>query len=186
MRTQEKNSGKIAWIVNSYPVYLSIAVIWGLAYFGFIPVQVRIIRFDTVISSIVTAAITTIGFFFTIITILITLFDRKVMKFILKHKGNELLTQYFAVPILAGILLIGYSFYLGGTVGIDPVLSRLKFSFLLGIGFIFCTGILRIGAMLLLILGQIAREYESTYIDTESVSEANEDDVFCEPVSDRE
>jgi len=167
------------WLVNLYPVYFGILVAWALSYCNVIPEQLKIERFDTVISSIISVCIMTIGFFFTIITIFITLFERKVMKFLMENKGHELLTQYFLVPILAGGILIFYCFYLGIITGVSSLLSRNSVAILIALGIIFTVGVSRIGTCLLAILRLIANEFRSeASIESDKVTQIKSEDLF--------
>ncbi|TGE31317.1 hypothetical protein [Desulfosporosinus sp. Sb-LF] len=167
------------WLVNLYPVYLGILVAWVLSHFNVIPEQLKIERFDTVISSIISVCIMTIGFFFTIITIFITLFERKVMKFLMEHRGHELLTQYFLVPILAGGILIFYCFYLGIITGASSLLSQNSVAVLIALGLIFTVGVSRIGTCLLVILRLIANEFRSeASIESDKVTRIKPEDLF--------
>jgi uncharacterized membrane protein len=167
-----------SWLLNLYPVYLGIVIVLILSYFKIIPEQLKIERFDTLITSIITVCITSIGFFFTIMTILIALFERKVMKFLMKHNGHELLTQYFLVPILAGGILILYCLFLGTIIGSSSLLPKTNFCILIALGITFIIGVGRIGLSLILILRHMGHELKPLKVEADTATEVRPEHLF--------
>lgn len=166
----------ISWFFNLWYVYLGIIMVFILHYFKLIPNEIKVERFDAVVSSIISVCITIIGFLITIITILIALMERRVMKFLMKHKGEELLSQYFSVPIILGVLIIIFSFYLAIVTGDDFKINNVQIIIMLVLCITFIIGVGRIGYALIFILKQIPIEYGSRVERT--VIESSEDEAF--------
>lgn len=165
------------FLLNLYPIYFGFIIIFVVEYFNLLPSELKIEKFDLIISSIITVCITIIGFFITIIAILIGLIQRRIMRFLIKHKGERLLTQLFILPILFSALIILYSFYLSISVN-NNCLSKTQSIVLLFLFIVFTISVWRIGSTLLAILSQIPGEYNREIIDKNNISTSNPDDAF--------
>jgi hypothetical protein len=139
--------------------------------------KVKINRFEFLLDSTITVCITIIGFFITIIAILISLMDKKIMKIISKYRAEALLTDYFISPILSGFVLIIYCFYLGYAIDQESTLNKYQVTVFIYLITVFAIGTYRVAYMLVYILRLIPRENSDQIIDNHNIEEVAIDKV---------
>ena len=171
------------FLEEAYPYLLGLimVVIFMLSNIQSITVN----RLELILNSVITVSITVVGFFITMVTILIGLVNKRVMKVIKKYKGDKLLANYFLSPIIFGSILVLYCFYLAYIIQ-GYTVYRTEILIFLFIVTIFIIGCIRIGYILLYILRMVLGEPDSIISDADLIEKSKPDQAFNKSISNEE
>lgn len=136
-----------------YPYLISLIVV--IVLFAMKINQITIMRFDILISSIISISSTIIGFIITIIAILIGLLNERVMKLIKKNNAMNLFREYLISPVIIGFILIILSNILIFIVKEDCIISGIYFYMTTFLVLTFTLSLLRIGTIIYKVFGDV-------------------------------
>ncbi len=143
--------------IEKYSVYI-LTVAICLILFRFTPPNIKIEKFDTIISSLLTVVTALVAIVFASLTLLITLIDFNTIKILIKRNLWNLLISYFKLPIVSGFIVIVFSIIMLFKTGSDNILPKNHFVFIASLFFMFLISIMRIGYILIIILKKIGEE----------------------------
>lgn len=136
-----------------YPYLISIIVVIVLLSMKIN--QITIMRFDILISSIISISSTIIGFIITIIAILIGLLNERIMILIKKNNAMNLFREYLISPVIIGFILIILSNILIFIVKEDCIISGIYFYMATFLVVTFTLSLLRIGIIIYRVFGDV-------------------------------
>lgn len=141
---------------------LTISLLVGICIFIKKCIPKDIQNFTDILSSVINFGAIIIGFLATMVSVLIALTGKRVIRRIQKNNATGLFTSYFVVPIVLGLLMIILSIFLMPLEKCDDFPTRVLFSLWIINIVYFLTSSFRIIRILQKVFKDIVNEYEES------------------------